>query len=605
MPGFYATDMTTLFTGDTAVTTVESTISGYTNTVALNGTDPDIYLQGTAALSATSGTNKTGVCTILYNRGSALQINGGNVLAMWTVWPVPSGLGTFGTTAGGVTVLVGTAQNSLDSYVVSGSDVDPIGGWQQYVVDLRNTNTGALSGGSATETNQYYGIGYEQVVTFSKNQLFALDVTRYGRMTFSATAGTSTSVSYSDPLASTAANFPQMSYYDEWNGGSNPQLSGTSIGSSVDGGYHKLGQLQYSAGVYIAKGIISLGTSGTAVYFDDANRTINFKDEFLTYSDFNRLEIRNSGSTIKFDAMSFNFVPRNSIITAADAPATPRGNLEMFNDATILWDGCTFVDMGTFKFLAGQSGSYVNNTTFRRCDQVTVAPSTGAGMSFNNSSFINSNDTTGAILITSADGMTNLSNCNFSDTTSGAYVHILITGAYSTDSQNPTQFSFNGHQFTGVVPASSKYAVEFAGTGFIDINPSNGCNIQQSWVTSTGGGTATVQTPSVNFTVNNIVYNSEVRLFKASDDSEIAGVENIGVSSPSNGTVSGPDANGRYSFTISHKLNEDINIVLLSISDLGSTPKSYQPFFYTYTLSSAAADSFFASQVLDRQYANP
>jgi hypothetical protein len=606
MPGFYTTDLTTIFTGDASDTISETTINGWTNAGSLNNADPDIFLQGTAAHSALSGTNKTGGCTILYQHGSSITSNSSEVIAVWAVWPVPSGIDTF--TGNGIVGFAGngTSSTQLKSWKLSGGDVDPIGGWQQYIFSLSRASTAGISNITPEPlTYTYFGIGYNQTATFSKAQLFAIDSTRYGRMTLSATSGNSTSISNADPLSSSAANFPQMAYYDEWNEGTNPTLNSTSIGASIDGGYHKLGHIQYNNGIYVAKGIISLGTSSTSVYFNDANRTINFKDEFLSFNDFNRLEIRNASSTIILDACSFNFVPRNSLITSTYAPATPRGNLQLFDNALVQLYGCSFVDMGTFTFTTGATNSILDSCIFRRCGAVYPATGSTAGIPMSNCNFINGSNASGMLFLESQNNISNMANCTFS-TNSDSTVGISISGALSTDSQNPTQFIFNGHTFSGFTGSTgNRWAVDFTGTGFLEIVPTNGCNITQSQVTASGTGTVTVASTPVSFEVTNVVYNSEVRIFKASDGTEIGGVENIGVTSPDSGTVSGPDSTGRYTLTVNHTLNEAVNVVVINISDLSNPAKSYQPYFYTYTLSSTGNQNLLVSQVLDRQYANP
>jgi hypothetical protein len=183
----------------------------------------------------------------------------------------------------------------------------------------------------------------------------------------------------------------------------------------------------------------------------------------------------------------------------------------MHDNAIVKIDGCSFTDMGTFIFKAGGSGSYTNSSTFRRCNQITVA-----GMSMDNCLFTNGTNLNGNVLVASVTDMNALVGCEFLLTGTSANKSIRITGTYSTNPLAPTEFTFNGHTFTNTGSGNSQYAVDFAGTGYINIVPTNGCNITQSMVTSSGGGTATVVTSPLVFTVKNIPSGAEVRIRQGS-----------------------------------------------------------------------------------------
>src|SRR6056300_2038250 len=275
MAGTYATDLTTMATGSTGTfTEAQAYNAGATFTTG----DTDIYLQGVDAFSALSAQKNANVGqSLIYDRGSNLTITNGSVFSLWGLWPVPSGLATFNNTTPGALLVVGTGTNAISTYVVDGSDTFPFGGWRNYAVDLRNTPTGPNSGGGGT-SNRYYGMAYFIITAFNRSVLFSIDALRYGRMTMTATGGDGTSVSYVSPLTSTSANFPQMADYNDYNAGGTP-----SFGSAVDGGYHVFGQFQTIDGGFQMKGVVSLGTADTSVYFDDANRSVLIEDAYLTY----------------------------------------------------------------------------------------------------------------------------------------------------------------------------------------------------------------------------------------------------------------------------------------------------------------------------------
>jgi hypothetical protein len=566
MAGTYSTDLQPVGTAAVADTGTYPTaiieLTGYTSGTLVSTTTPDTdnFIQGIAGITGLSSKTANTGNSIAYGRGSTLVINGGACLNMWAMYSLPSALATFGSTNGGLQIAVGTAAGSFSTYRVDGGDVSPYGGWKNYIVDLRNTNTGPNSGGSTgvtNPTNSYYGMTAWQIAAFKTAVPLAIDAIRYGRHTLSATGGTSTSINNVTPLTSTAANFPQMSNYNDWNAGGTP-----TFGAAVDGGYHRFGQLQDVGGSYLARGILSLGTASTSVYFNDANRNVNFQDMFVTYNDFNRIEIRNASSTVIMDSCSFSFIPRDStLIASGSAPATPRGNFQMHDNALVKLDGCSFTDMGTFTFLTGAATSYVNTTTFRRCNQVTPA-----GMAMDSCLFTRSNDATGAIIINSPTEMAALSNCTFTNST--VAIKITTSGSYN----------FNGHQFSG-----NTWQVDFTGTGTCTITPSNGSNVTQGSVHATGGGTITVNAPAVNLTFEGLQVGSEVRVYLGTD--------------PATATEIGGTESSDTSFTLSQSYNGQSGYY--TVVALG-----YVPIYRTYIFTDTAQSIPIAQQT-DRTYSNP
>ena len=146
-----------------------------------------------------------------------------------------------------------------------------------------------------------------------------------------------------------SGNFVQMAAYNDYNdGGTAPN------GTTIDGGYHKFGIFdgEVLPGGFLARGVISIGTAASSTYFQDRNRNIVYSDEFATYDGFNRLEFRNTSSTIEITNCVFSFAQRTEIddVSATLRFGTPRCNVEVFNDPTLSLTGCSFNDMGTFIF---------------------------------------------------------------------------------------------------------------------------------------------------------------------------------------------------------------------------------------------------------------
>lgn len=578
MPGFYSTDFQPI--GTASVGDVGQTYPGTPGLVEFNGyasgtivstttPDTDNFIQGTAGLTGISGKNANTGSSVAYNLNGTLNINGGNVLNIWIMYGIPSALDTFAATNGsGIAVAVGTALGSFSTYRVDGADTLALGGWKNYMVDLRNASTGPNGGGSTgvtDPTNQYYGAAYRQVATFKTAPPLAVDGIRYGRSTLTATQGTSTTINNIEPLLSTAANFPQMAYYNDYNAGGTPQLSGTNIGAAVDAGYHRFGTLTEVAGGYQLKGVLSIGTTAASVYFNDANRNIFIEDAYLTYNNFNRIEIRNSASTVIMDSCSFVFVPRNSLISAANAPATPLGNFEMHDNASVQLQSCTFIDIGTIIFL---SNATITGCVFRRCG--TVFPK---GATITSSDFFNPDTATGSILYDAVSDGVNVSACNFTNNTSNPSIRITAEGTYT----------FNALQFFGT---ATTY-VEFTGTGTCTIIPAGGSNIVQAKCAATGGGTITVEPPTVNFTITNLKAGSEVRAYTGSTSDPINAVEIGGIES-STGTE----------FTFQHSSGGSAGYI--QIFHL-----NYLPITYIVSVYKSENESIQVSQVTDRQYLNP
>jgi hypothetical protein len=166
--------------------------------------------------------------------------------------------------------------------------------------------------------------------------------------------------------------------------------------------------------------------------------------------------------------------------------------------------------------------------------------------------------------ITAPADITNVESCSFANNLNA--IEITTSGTYN----------FNGLQFSG-----NTWQVDFSGTGTATINPSNGSNVAQGNVTASGGGTITVNTPSVNLTFAGLKSGSEVRIIRVSDRVELDGIESSGTS-----------------WTFSHTLAG--TIVDIHIINLG-----YQWYsIVDYELIGANA-TIPIQQVQDRNYSNP
>lgn len=543
MAGTYATDLTHLWTtqnGPTEVSGAGSNIIEMTGYTAGGGNnrrngDGDLYLSGGTGLTTNgataSGSSVSLVLDYVSDGRTQVTATAGNIFAFWSFVPTPTGIDTIGgATSGfaGEQICLGSAAGSYRSYSVGGQDVDLFGGWNHRTVDSRNAGTGDSRGTYTANNPSLVGWLYEQVVTLRRPAVLGMDNLRYGRHTFSCTGGTLTSIDNNNPLSSTAANFSQAADYNDYDGGATP-----SNGTAESGGYHKFGQFQGENipgdKGFRLKGILSLGTSLSAVNFNSANDNITISDEFLTYADFTRIEFRNANSNITITNLTCNFTIRDSRIVAGDAPATTRGNVESFDNPTVLkLDGCSFNDMGTFIF---QSNADLDDTTFRRCDQVTQG-----GGSFANCDFLQTR--TDTALISTITTANNIDGCNFvGDGTSHAVDFGNVTSA-----NNPGTITWNS-TFDSSTYATANVNGTASTSGdseVILLNVDSGetltINVQTPTLPSyrnEGAGTVVLQ-QAFNLNITGLLGNTEVRVYNnpslftgGASSTEVTGVETV------------------------------------------------------------------------------
>lgn len=546
----YTTDLTTINILDSDATPAavgEPTGSTAGTTIAI---ETDHYVVSTACISKIF--NATGVGGLGFLNGTTVTVPTDGAVYMWTNFLAPNAIST--KALGGMQLLVGNTLANYKRFYVYGDDTIPYGGWQ--VNAINPANTASATQGTPSGVWQYFGMAANVEVAVARGYPLAWDAVRAGRGSIIITGG---------DLANGYGTFLQAAIVNDTN--TSPNFNRWGIFSATTGGYTLQGRLQ-------------LGSAATAVDFRDTSRNISIKNtEFVTAA-FNQIEILNATSRV--DWTDINIVALGTI---------SKGRLIVTDNADVNISNCSFADMDTFAFL---SNSSILNSTFTRCGTITQGSAVFNGCTFDQSS------ATTAMTVSAPANIGNISNCTFiSDGTGYA---ITLTGTAAN-------FTLNNVTFTGY--AAYQAGGTSTGNEAIFINIASG-NITISLTGSgntpsfrTAGATVTVSNDKT-FTISNIVYNSEVRLFKISDDSELAGVENIGLTTPSNGVVIGPDSNGRYSFAYSHSLvNTPIKVIVISITDLGSPAKSYQPYYQPVTLDNSSNQSLLVSQILDRNYSNP
>ena len=480
--------------------------------------ETDFYIQNGICLSkATSATWDSGGTPI-----GGVLFNAGTGLTIPTdgavlTWIYWWGPGVLATKAnGGAEICIGNSTTAYKTWYVTGSDNWEFGGWRNYPVNPSVTASRTV--GAPNTTLQYFGwqANVAAAASIGKGNPYGIDAIRYGRCDLISTAG---------DLANGYATFDGAALWDN-----DPT--------------RRLGLLTPMNGVYQMQGLFQMGTAATAVDFRDSNRVIFIQNTEKVSANFNTIEVKHASSNIDWTSISISALGTVS-----------KGRFVTTDNATVSLDTCTFTDMGTFGFLSNAS---ISGTTFRRCGQVTAG-----GATMTSSTFETSSDSTGALLLTSDTQSSSLSDLNFVNNAKA--IKITTAGTYS----------FIGHQFTG-----NTVQVDFTGTGTCTINPSNGCNVSQANVTASGGGTITVNTPSVNLTFTGVINDSEIRVVRVSDTTILDGVESV--------------TGGQW--TYSHTLGGTVVDIYILHVDYQWYP------IRNFTLPSANA-SVPISQIKDRQYA--
>ena len=200
-----------------------------------------------------------------------------------------------------------------------------------------------------------------------------------------------------------------------------------------DGLTLRWGLLQEISGGYLWKGLMTLGYS-SAVDFRDANTQIIVDNTKKVHSDFNHIDIRQSGSRVDWTSISF-------LALGTQSP----GNMTVVDDADVTIDSCTFTDMGRFNFLAGTT---IVDSTFRRCGMVVQGDAVLQGTLFTAS---------GASVALYASDLDKIDYCSFvsvgtchaiemTDGMSGGSYTLLdvaFTGYASTDGDTGNEAIFN------------------------------------------------------------------------------------------------------------------------------------------------------------------
>lgn len=495
----YTTDLQTFHLLETAPTMDE--FSGLTGGRSETD-DTDYEIQGSQHISKQY--NATGLGSLGVDYGSNITWTSGWNFFMWGVFLPAGAVNTYAN--GGLRMIVGSSINDHNQWIVGGSDFGsyPYGGWQNFVVDPEETADYTVTG-TPGANYRWVGMGVNVISAISKGNPFGIDAIRFGRGEFRVVGG----------QAANYATFAGMAAINDLNA-------------------NMWGLFQAIPGGYLWKGLVTLGY-GALVDFRDSNKSIVVDDTRKVLSSFNRIEVKNTGSNIEWT---------NINVTALGSVAA--GEFEMIDNADVAKTGCVFTDLSTFGYL---SNGILTNTTWRRCGLVTAGGATFTGCIFEETS-----DTAKAVLCASPAGAALITNSTFISSGTGHAIEIGGTAANITLAGN----IFTGYDQADPGTAANKAIYVNIASGSMTITVSGGSGLTQDSI-RTAGATVTVNA-DVTVTFTGLKDNSEVRVYKVSDDSVVAGTEDATAGTTDNRTFSwsAPASTAVYYRIICFQPNDEI-----------------------------------------------
>jgi len=322
----YGTDLTTLTDAESG-TWVE--LNSPYNAGGTPAADGENYIQGQDCQSQTTGSKSGLLFSILYDAGSDISssFTTDDVVLLWQFYAVGINIETFAN--GGLRVAIASDLDNANAYKVGGRDFarNPYGGWMNVAVDPTKAADYTIGSGNGGAW-RYFGSMPYTINAIAKGTPHAVDAIRYGRGEIYCTG--------------TGCTFDGIATYNDYNDATN--------------GYNRFGLFQAQPGGFLWKGLLSIGQSGTSATFSDSNKAIVIDDCPATYSTFNRIAIRNAGSSVTWSNVSFQSLG-----------TTSPGELAVVENATVSFDGCSFQNMSTFTFL---SNSTITNCIFKSCKAV-------------------------------------------------------------------------------------------------------------------------------------------------------------------------------------------------------------------------------------------
>jgi hypothetical protein len=409
----YTEDLTDLTTAESSTNWVEltGTITLTLGSEAFNaqgtpaGADGDYpFIQGSFSVTQDC-TKSTAVGSLAYNNAAGTGGHGTDgAYFVWQNYMVASNIQTYAND--GFMLCVGSGLGDYDVWVVGGVDKAPYpyGGWVNHVVNT--TVTADYTAGTPTATEQYIGAAVFVNTGSQKGEVHNVDVIRYGR-------------------GSAIFEFGQAADYAD--------LAG--FAALNDASTARWGLIQETAGGYLWKGRMQLGTVTNAVDFRDSNQNVFIQWTPKVTANFNLIECINTASNVEMTNFSF---------TCLDTTTASQGRFLMTDQCDVNVDGTTWVDMDTFVYDKGGTKTVTGiGGTYRRCALVTLGLADLSGSLFDSSTVAADE---GAVFddrtTTAATNISELDNCTF---VQGTNAHHAIRFGTGVDDD----ITLTGIEFTG------------------------------------------------------------------------------------------------------------------------------------------------------------
>jgi len=518
------TDLVTVSTADTTNaggTWADNTFSQFDNGNAASfGQDDLLYIHNDLAISQQLATNRTGASSHIGFTATTAQDGGTNeVFWFWWNFLYPGALQEYNdnsnvTTPGqnntggaaGYFICIGTDSTNYKAFHVGGANFgrNPQGGWQSVACDPTITSFPGFSGGTpGTAAFDTFAFVPNVNTAPGRGQANAVDVIRFGRGSIIYTGG------------APAGTFSAMATQNDLN-------------------TNRWGIFQAIAGGYLFKGRLSLGTSINSLLFTDSNVNITIDETRCVRSNFNFIDLLNSGSNITWTNVNFT-----KVSSAGFDIDIGRGDFNI-SAGTVSWTDCSFTNTGFCTF-QGTTNATIESCTFRNTRNVTLSGSTNTTL--NNCVFTNTT-TSNAIIITSSDIKTqveNITNCQFTSDGTSRAIQLSATVSPSSDlTISLDNIKFSGYSassplntnITGTgTDANAAISITHNGTGTIFFDVLNGGDIPS--IQNTGTGNVQIR-ENISLNVTGLLGNTEVRIYEnpslftgGASSTEAAGVETV------------------------------------------------------------------------------
>lgn len=425
------------------------------------------------------------------------------------------------------------------TWYLGGSDTDATTGWVCYCVDPNGTPNLTI-GSPAINSVSRIGLRAKIVGTVSNKTLNVQhDVIRYGTGLTILTGSTAQPVTLTDVFTRDSSNT------NAW------------------------GVITRQSGINFLAGKLYIGatTQTASTVFKDTDQVVVYR-KFPVSSSFYEIKLRGASAanntTFQLGTFSASLASAGVTIKGeGDAAATGTLSHAVWTlSASAIHTTCSLY-ASTFSEM--KNASFANSTQVRYCSFVNFGDITTNGATIDNCTFQKVKTTapvTGvfALIVNSPTEMSGITNSNFINCNKA--IKLGFTGTYT----------FSGLTFSG-----NAYDVENASIGLVTINVVGGGTTPTT--TSSNGGT-TVVNSNVQITLTGLKNPSEVRVYSAGTQTEIAGQENV--------------TGGTFAFSVGSGVQVDISILALGY-------QNQRILAYSTTTDTSLP----VSQQLDRQYLNP